>query len=49
VSGTGALLQLTFTAVGKGTTTVSVTEAPLKNSAKQTITVQPPSVSVVVQ
>jgi general secretion pathway protein D len=49
VSGTGALLQLTFTAVGKGTTTVSVTEAPLKNSAKQAIAVQPPSVSVVVQ
>jgi hypothetical protein len=49
VSGTGALLQLTFTAVGKGTTTVSVTEASLKNSAKQTITVQAPSVSVVVQ
>jgi general secretion pathway protein D len=49
VSGTGALLQLTFTAVGKGTTTVSVTEAPLKNLAKQPIAVQPPSVSVVVQ
>jgi len=49
VSGTGALLQLTFTAVGKGTTTVSVTEAPLKNLAKQPIAVQTPSVSVVVQ
>ncbi len=34
VNGTGPLLQLTFTAVGKGTTTVSVTEAPLKNSAQ---------------
>jgi len=49
VNGTGPLLQLTFTAVGKGTTTVSVTEAPLKNSAKQPIAVQPPSVSVTVQ
>ena len=49
VNGTGPLLQLTFTAVGKGTTTVSVTEAALKNSAQQPITVQPPSVSVVVQ
>jgi general secretion pathway protein D len=49
VNGTGPLLQLTFTAVGKGTTTVSVTEAPLKNSAKQAIAVQLPSVSVVVQ
>src|ERR1700678_2217605 len=44
VNGTGPLLQLTFTAVGKGITTVSVTEAPLKNSAKQAIAVQPPSV-----
>jgi general secretion pathway protein D len=49
VSGTGPLLQLTFTAVGKGTTTVSVTEAPLKNSAQQPIMVLAPSVSVVVQ
>jgi general secretion pathway protein D len=49
VNGTGPVLQLTFTAVGKGTTTVSVTEAPLKNSAQQPIAVQPPSVSVVVQ
>jgi general secretion pathway protein D len=49
VNGTGPLLQLTFTAVGKGTTTVSVTEAPLKNSAQQPIAVQPPSVSVTVQ
>ncbi len=49
VNGTGPLLQLTFTAVGKGTTTVSVTEAALKNSGKQAITVQPPAVSVTVQ
>ncbi len=49
VNGTGPLLQLTFTAVGKGTTTVSVTEAPLKNSAQQPIAVLGPSVSVTVQ
>jgi general secretion pathway protein D len=49
VNGSGPLLQLTFTAVGKGTTPVTVTEAPLKNTAQQPIAVQPPSVSVVVQ
>jgi general secretion pathway protein D len=49
VSGTGPLLQLNFTAVGKGTTTVSVTDAPLKNSSQLPIMVQAPSVSVVVQ
>lgn len=49
VNGTGPLLQLTFTAVGKGTTTVRVMEAALKNSKQQAIAVQPPSVSVTVQ
>jgi general secretion pathway protein D len=49
VSGTGPLLQLTFTAVGKGTTIVSVSEAPLKNLSQQPILVQAPSVSVTVQ
>lgn len=49
VNGNGPLLQLTFTAVGKGTTTVSVTEAALKNSAQKAISVQPPSVPVAVQ
>jgi general secretion pathway protein D len=49
VNGTGPLLQLTFTAVGKGATTVSVTEATLKNSTQQPIMVQTPSVSVTVQ
>jgi general secretion pathway protein D len=49
VNGSGPLLDLTFTAVGKGTRPVTVTEAPLKNSAQQPIAVQPPSVSVVVQ
>jgi general secretion pathway protein D len=49
VNGSGPLLQLSFTAVGKGTTTLSVTEATLKNSSQQPIAVQAPSVSVVVQ
>ncbi len=49
VNGTGPLLQLTFTAVGKGTTTVSVTEAALKNSGQQPIAAPAPSVSVTVQ
>jgi general secretion pathway protein D len=49
VNGTGPLLQLTFTAVGKGNTTVTVTEAPLKNSSQQPILTPGPSVSVVVQ
>jgi general secretion pathway protein D len=49
VSGSGPLLLFTFTAVGKGTTDVKITEAPLKNSNQQPITLQPPTVSVVVQ
>jgi general secretion pathway protein D len=49
VSGTGPLLQLKFTAVGKGIATVSVTDAPLKSSSQQPIAVQPPSVFVTVQ
>jgi general secretion pathway protein D len=49
VSGTGPLLQFKFTAVGKGTATVSVTDAPLKSSSQQPIAVQPPSVAVTVQ
>jgi general secretion pathway protein D len=49
VNGTGPLLRFTFTAVGKGTTTVSVTAAPLRNAAQQPIVVQAPSVSVTVQ
>ena len=49
VSGNGPLLQLTFTAVGKGPTNVSITDAALKDSKQQPITVQNPTVSVVVQ
>jgi general secretion pathway protein D len=49
VSGNGPLLQFTFTAVGKGTTNLSVTESTLKNSSQQPIAVQNPQVSVTVQ
>jgi general secretion pathway protein D len=49
VSGSGPLLLFTFTAVGKGTTDVKITEAALKNSNQQPITLQAPVVSVVVQ
>ena len=49
VNGNGPLLQYTFTAVGKGTTTVSITQAELKNSVQQPIAVTSPQVSVTVQ
>ena len=49
VSGNGPLLQFTFTAVGKGTTNVTITEAVLKNSSQQPITLQTPIVGVTVQ
>ena len=49
VSGNGPLLQFTFTAVGKGTTNVTITQAALKNSAQQPIGVSAPQVTVTVQ
>ena len=49
VSGNGPLLQFTFTAVGKGTTNVTITESTLKNSNQQPIAVQNPQVTVTVQ
>ncbi len=49
VNGNGPLLQFTFTAVGKGTTNVSITQAELKNSVQQPIAVTAPQVSVTVQ
>jgi hypothetical protein len=49
VSGNGALLQFTFTAVGKGTATVVVTQAGLKTVNQQPVAVQPPQVTVTVQ
>jgi general secretion pathway protein D len=49
VNGNGPLLQFTFTAVGKGTTNVTITEAALKNSKQEPITLQAPVVPVTVQ
>jgi general secretion pathway protein D len=49
VSGTGALMQFTFTAIGKGTGAVSVSEVNLRDSRQQPIAVAAPSVPVTVQ
>jgi general secretion pathway protein D len=49
VNGAGALMQFTFTAVGKGTTRVAASEVNLQNSKKQPINVTAPAVSVSVQ
>ena len=49
VSGSGPVLQLTFMAIGKGSTTIAVTEANLKNSKQEAIAVAPPSVTVTVE
>jgi general secretion pathway protein D len=49
VNGTGPLLQFTFTAVGKGTTNVTITEVLVKNSKQEPITLPAPVVSVTVQ
>ena len=49
VNGTGLLMQFTFTAVGKGTSNLSVTELGLRDSQKKPITVTAPSLPVTVQ
>jgi general secretion pathway protein D len=49
VSGSGPIMQLTFMAIGKGSTSVAVTEVNLKNSKQQPIAVAAPSVTVTVQ
>jgi general secretion pathway protein D len=49
VNGTGLLMQFTFTAVGKGTSNVSVTELGLRDSQKKPISVTAPSLPVTVQ
>jgi general secretion pathway protein D len=49
VSGSGAVATLTFSAVGKGTGTVSITGAGLKNSQSQLLPVLLGSVPVTVQ
>lgn len=49
VAGSGAILNLTFEAIGRGTSTVSVSEAQIKNVQQQPITVTVPSVAIAVQ
>jgi general secretion pathway protein D len=49
VNGNGPLLQFTFTAVGKGITNVTITEAAVKNSKQEPIALQAPVVAVTVQ
>ena len=49
VNGSGPLMQFTFTAVGKGLTTVAVSEANLKDSNQQAISVPAPTLVVAVQ
>jgi general secretion pathway protein D len=49
VSGSGALLNLTFQAVGRGNATVAVVDPGLKNTQLAPISVQSPSVNIVVQ
>src|SRR5262249_9216476 len=49
LAGSGVLAQLTFMAIGKGTTSITVSEAALKDSKQQPIATPLPSVSVTVQ
>lgn len=49
VNGTGPLMHFTFTAVGKGSTSVKVTDVELKNSKKEPLNVTAPMVMVTVQ
>jgi general secretion pathway protein D len=49
VSGSGGIVTLNFVAVGRGTTVVKVTDAGLKNSKQQAITVAPSEISVKIQ
>lgn len=49
VSGSGALATFTFMAIGKGGSTISVTDFGLKNSQLQPVVVTPPEVLVTVQ
>jgi general secretion pathway protein D len=49
VNGSGPLMQLTFSAVGKGSTSIAVTEVNLRNSKKEAVAVTGPSAVVNVQ
>jgi general secretion pathway protein D len=49
VSGSGTLLSFVFQALAPGTATVAVTEAPLRNSQLQPITLQPPLIPITIK
>jgi general secretion pathway protein D len=49
VAGTGAILNLTFQAIGRGTSPVAVSDAEIKNVQMQSIPVSAPSMTIVVQ
>jgi general secretion pathway protein D len=49
VSGSGPLLQFTFVAVGKGSTTITTTDMNLRNSKKEPVAATAPSAVVNVQ
>ncbi len=49
VNGSGVLAQLTFTAIGKGSGALTVTEAALKNSQRQPIAAALPALKFTVQ
>jgi general secretion pathway protein D len=49
ISGSGALVTLTFQAVGRGTSTVAVNDVSLMNSTMQPINAAAPVLNVVVQ
>ncbi len=49
ISGSGAIATLNFVAVGKGSSTVTVTDSILKNSQQQNLAVTPSELPVTVQ
>ncbi len=49
VNGSGSLVNLVFQAIGKGSTTVSLTDLAVKDSKQQPVPVHSPVVSVNVE
>ena len=49
VNGTGPLISLSFTAVGKGTGTITVSDTSFKNSKQEAISMTGPSLPVTIQ
>ena len=49
VNGSGALMQFTFMAVGKGSTSITVTEVNLRNSKQEPVSAVAPAAVVNVQ